>query len=51
MANGGAAPAGFFLSAVGAGRTRPNRLIVLAWIGAGFLVAGLAACGVGLLTA
>ena len=44
-------PAGFFLSALGAGRTQPNRLIVLLWLGAGCLVAGLATCGVGLLTA
>lgn len=42
-------PAGFFLSAVGSGRTEPNRLIVLLWAGAGFLVAGLGACGLGLL--
>lgn len=44
-------PAGFFLSAVGAGRTRPNRFIVLLWAGAALLVAGLGACGVGLLVA
>ncbi|PZR52792.1 hypothetical protein DNL40_10530 [Xylanimonas oleitrophica] len=44
-------PAGFFLSALGAGRTRPNRLIGLLWVGAGFLVAGLTTTGVGLLTA
>lgn len=44
-------PAGFFLSAIGADRTSPSRLIVLLWIGVGFLVAGLATCGVGLLTA
>ncbi|GAA4423567.1 hypothetical protein GCM10023169_19400 [Georgenia halophila] len=44
-------PAGFFLSAVGRGRTAPNGLIVLLGVGAGFLVAGLAALGVGLLTA
>ncbi|MGQ7788043.1 hypothetical protein [Nesterenkonia sp. PF2B19] len=42
-------PAGFFLSVLGPGRTEPNRLIVLLWIGAGFLVAGLATLGVGLL--
>ncbi|MPV39040.1 hypothetical protein [Georgenia subflava] len=44
-------PAGFFLSAVGSGRTRPNRLVVLLWVGAAFLVAGLGTLGVGLLTA
>ena len=42
-------PAGFFLSAVGQGRTSPNRLVALLWIGAVFLVAGLGTCGVGLL--
>lgn len=42
-------PAGFFLSATGPGRTTPNRLISLLWAGAVFLIAGLAACGVGLL--
>lgn len=42
-------PAGFFLSAIGPGRTEPNRLIVLLWIGAGILVAGLGTLGVGLL--
>lgn len=42
-------PAGFFLSAIGSGRTQPNGLVTLLWIGAGFLVAGVAACGLGLL--
>lgn len=42
-------PAGFFLSAIGRGRTQPNGLIVLLWIGAGFLIAGLATLGIGLL--
>lgn len=42
-------PAGFFFSAIGKGRTSPNKWIVLLWIGAGFLVAGLATCGIGLL--
>lgn len=42
-------PAGFFLSATGPGRTTPTRLIALLWVGAGFLIAGLAACGFGLL--
>lgn len=44
-------PAGFFFSAIGAGRTSPNRWIVLLWIGVVFLVAGLATCGVGLILA
>lgn len=44
-------PAGFFFSAMGADRTSPSRWIILLWIGAGFLVAGLAACGIGLLVA
>ncbi|GAA1453867.1 hypothetical protein ACFP47_08095 [Nesterenkonia lacusekhoensis] len=44
-------PAGFFLSALGPGRTAPNRLIVLLWGGAGFLVTGLISCGVGLILA
>lgn len=42
-------PAGFFLSATGPGRTTPTRLIALLWVGAVFLIAGLATCGVGLL--
>ena len=44
-------PAGFFLSALGRGRERPSRLIVLLPIGAVFLIAGLITLGVGLLTA
>ncbi|MFC7405304.1 hypothetical protein [Georgenia alba] len=44
-------PAVFFLSALGRDRTRPNGLVALLWVGAGFLVAGLATLGVGLLTA
>lgn len=42
-------PAGFFFSAIGAGRTSPNRWIILLWIGVVFLVAGLATCGIGLI--
>ena len=42
-------PAGFFLSSVGAGRDRPNRLVVLIPAGAVALAAGLASLGVGLL--
>lgn len=44
-------PAGFFFSSMGAGRTSPNRLIWLVWIGALILAAGLATLGIGLLTA
>jgi hypothetical protein len=43
--------AGFFLSAMGRGATRPNRLIVLLWLGAASLVAGVLTLGIGLLTA
>ena len=42
-------PAGFFLSAIGRNPTHPNRWIVLLWIGAGVLVVGLIAAGVGLI--
>lgn len=42
-------PAGFFLSAVGEGRTRPNRLVVLLPLGALALAAGVVTLGVGLL--
>lgn len=44
-------PAGFFLSALGRGRERPSRLIVVLWLGAASLTAGLLASGVGLLLA
>lgn len=44
-------PAGFFLSSLGPGRTTPNRLVWLVWIGAAILAAGLVTLGVGLLTA
>ncbi len=43
-------PAGFFFSAMGAGRTRPNRAVVLLPLGAVFLAAGVVTLGVGLLT-
>lgn len=43
-------PAGFFFSAMGAGRERPNRWIALLAVGAAFLVGGLLTVGVGLLT-
>lgn len=44
-------PAGFFFSAMGRGRTRPNGFIALVWLGAASLAAGVPATGVGLLTA
>ena len=42
-------PAGFFLSAAGRGRTEPSRLIVLVWLGAATLAAGVLTLGLGLL--
>ncbi|HEU0042320.1 MAG TPA: hypothetical protein VFQ15_08220 [Jiangellaceae bacterium] len=44
-------PAGFFLSSTGPGRTKPNGIVWLVWIGALFLAAGAITLGVGLLTA
>jgi hypothetical protein len=44
-------PAGFFLSSTGPGRTKPNGLVWLVWIGALVLAAGAITLGVGLLTA
>ena len=44
-------PAGFFLSSMGAGRTTPNRLVALVFLGAAVLALGLASLGVGLLLA
>jgi hypothetical protein len=44
-------PGGFFFSSMGAGRTSPNRLIVLVFAGALLLAAGLTSLGIGLLTA
>jgi hypothetical protein len=43
--------AGFFLSAIGRDRQRPNRLVVLLWLGALSVAAGVVTLGVGLLTA
>lgn len=43
-------PAGFFFSAIGRGRTRPNRFVVLIWLGAASLTAGVLTLGIGLLT-
>jgi hypothetical protein len=44
-------PGGFFFSSMGAGRERPNRLIVLVLAGATLLALSLTSLGVGLLTA
>ena len=44
-------PGGFFFSSMGAGRTEPNRLIVLVLAGAAVLALSLTCLGVGLLTA
>lgn len=44
-------PGGFFFSSMGAGRTEPNRLIVLVLAGAMLLAVSLTSLGVGLLTA
>ncbi|KRC60597.1 hypothetical protein ASE14_06270 [Agromyces sp. Root81] len=41
-------PAGFFLSVLGREPEKPNRLIVLLWVGAAVLTAGLITAGVGL---
>jgi hypothetical protein len=42
-------PAGFFLSSMGKGRTEPNRLIWLLYIGAAVLAASVISLGIGLL--
>jgi hypothetical protein len=44
-------PAGFFLSVLGKDPQKPNRLIVLLWIGVASLTAGLLAAGIGLVAA
>ena len=44
-------PAGFFLSVLGRDPQRPNRAILLLWIGALSLAVGLATAGVGLIAA
>jgi hypothetical protein len=41
--------AGFFLSVIGRGRTQPNRLVVLLWLGVVSLAAGVVSLGIGLL--
>jgi hypothetical protein len=43
--------AGFFLSVVGRGVERPNRLITLVWAGGAVLAVSVATLGVGLLVA
>ena len=42
-------PGGFFFSSMGRGRTEPNRLIALVFMGAALLAISLATLGVGLL--
>lgn len=44
-------PGGFFFCSMGRGRTEPNRFVVMLPAGAVMLALGLAATGVGLLTA
>ena len=44
-------PAGFFLSVLGRDPERPNRAIVLLWLGAAILTAGLLVAGIGLVAA
>jgi len=44
-------PAGFFLSSMGNGRTRPNALIWLVYAGSVSLAAGAVSLGLGLITA
>lgn len=44
-------PAGFFFSAMGRGREKPNRFVLLLPVGAVFLIGGLVTLGVGLLAA
>ena len=44
-------PAGFFLSVIGREPQKPNRLILLLWLGAISLTAGLLAAGIGMIIA
>ena len=44
-------PAGFFLSVLGPNPRRPNRLIILLWVGAAVLAVGLISAGIGLIAA
>lgn len=42
-------PAGFFLSVIGRDPEKPNRLILLLWLGAASLTAGLLITGIGVI--
>lgn len=42
---------GFFAASAGQGRTKPNKLIAMLWVGAASLAAGVLTLGIGLLTA
>ena len=42
-------PAGFFLSVIGTDPKRPNKLIILLWLGVVSLTVGLVSAGVGLI--
>ena len=44
-------PAGFFLSVIGKDPKRPNKLIILLWLGVASLTIGLVSAGVGLIMA
>ena len=44
-------PTGFFLSVIGKDPQRPNRAILLLWIGAAVLTVGLLTAGIGLVAA
>ncbi|GIF74760.1 hypothetical protein [Asanoa siamensis] len=44
-------PAGFFFSSMGRGRTKPNALVALIWVGALFLAAGALTLGILVLAA
>ena len=44
-------PAGFFFAAMGRDATKPNRFILLVYLGAVSLAVGVVSLGVGLLTA
>lgn len=42
---------GFFAASAGQGRTKPSKLIVMLWVGAASLAAGVLTLGIGLLAA
>jgi hypothetical protein len=44
-------PAGFFLSVLGRDPHKPNRMVLLLWVGAAVLTVGLVCAGVGLVLA